>query len=367
MTNNDDFGFNRDDLFGFDDDDPDFGLDDSFTDEDFEDDLFGIDNDGGLGENFNFEDTPDIDDVDFPEAGFEDQAQGNGEGRQNIFRIVIGIIAVVVLVGIVGAVALFLTRGPSPDELQRTAIAEANATTLAQIAASETANAQQQIEQQTELAGTSAVQEETVAAGETATAETAGETQTAEVLNFTQTAGVTLTAQAQLQGTQDAINNIATSTAIAATESFALTLTGPPDIVTQPGIVGTPAPQTTPDPLTTPSVGTQQPTNTPMGGNTPVSISAVQMTATALAQLFDMTDTPAPNATVDDSIIVQPTVFVRPTSTPIPDGIGGGGTLPDTGLIDDVLLGNPLAIPLVAFGLVGLVFLSRGLRMRRRD
>ena len=100
------------------------------------------------------------------------------------------------------------------------------------------------------------------------------------------------------------------------------------------------------------------------GGATgqPVEISAVQMTATALS-----------------NVLITPTMDMSSDITPI-DGGGvataapvatqdfgsGGGELPDTGLFDDVFGGNPMAIFFAAFGLLGVIVVSRQLRRKNR-
>ncbi|MGB7338825.1 MAG: hypothetical protein WBC91_08045 [Phototrophicaceae bacterium] len=100
-----------------------------------------------------------------------------------------------------------------------------------------------------------------------------------------------------------------------------------------------------------------------------VSLSAVQQTATALANLFDATPTQA--AIVPTTQLGQGggiATTVAGVSTPNPGQGGGDSTaLPDTGLIDDVFGGNPMVVVLIAFGLFGLILVSRGVRSANRE
>ena len=92
-----------------------------------------------------------------------------------------------------------------------------------------------------------------------------------------------------------------------------------------------------------------------------ISISSVQQTATALAILFS---TPPTQAGVQPTDIIEggtPVVIGGGTSS----GGQGGGELPDTGLFDDVFQGNPAFIFLAAFGLLGVIVVSRTVRKRK--
>lgn len=94
-----------------------------------------------------------------------------------------------------------------------------------------------------------------------------------------------------------------------------------------------------------------------------VSLSAVQQTATALANIFDATPTQAdivPTTQLGQGGGIATTVAVA--GTPNPGQGGGQEALPDTGLIDDVFGGNPMTVVLLAFGLFGLILVSRGIR-----
>jgi cytoskeletal protein RodZ len=94
------------------------------------------------------------------------------------------------------------------------------------------------------------------------------------------------------------------------------------------------------------------PTDEPTPTREGVSVSAVQQTATALALILrpDLI-TPADG---DGGVTPIPG---RPT--PRPD-------LPDTGIFDDVVGTDPGMIALAAFGLLGVIFISRGLRSANR-
>jgi hypothetical protein len=159
---------------------------------------------------------------------------------------------------------------------------------------------------------------------------------------------------AQFLETVSAADALATGTAVAMTEIFLLTL-NPPDIV---AASPTPLGAVTEDGNL---VGT--PIADAGGGSTPVNIGAVQQTATALANLFA---TPTVSSTQPTTIPVGGGTPGEATPTLEAPG-GGGGTdeLPDTGLFDDVFGGNPLAVFLTAFGLLGVIVLSRTLRKRK--
>lgn len=309
----DDFRFDNDDddLFGDrGDDDFSFGDDDEPIDPDSDID-FGIDDDiGGIG-----------DDDDFGSTG--DERQGPSRG----FIIVAAIFVILLLLGfglLIGVVTGIIQPPPGPFEMTASAIAEINATRIVQIAASSTAGV--------ELANASAT---ALAIDSTETAEAAelAVTQTAEAFNagLTQTAeaagrDLTSTAQAltvQAEGTQLAGTQAAQTAAaeVQAGTDIALTLTAGTQVVQAP--------------------------TTPAGG---LDLDAVFQTATALA-----------------NILTTPTIeVVIPTA-----GTGGAATstpraaaLPDSGIFDDIVGdgGSPSILFLMAFGLVGVIAMARGLR-----
>jgi hypothetical protein len=161
----------------------------------------------------------------------------------------------------------------------------------------------------------------------------------------TPTEDLSITLTEAFEATVIAANNHATETAIAATQTLGAQL-NPPEMMTGTAAALTPL-----------GAGTEV-RNLGGGTSQPVEIGAVQMTATALANML-----------------------VRPTATGIAGGSGGatptikitdvgstngGNALPDTGLFDDVLGGNPLAILAVACGLLGIIIAARYLRSANR-
>jgi hypothetical protein len=88
------------------------------------------------------------------------------------------------------------------------------------------------------------------------------------------------------------------------------------------------------------------------------SLGAVQQTATALAELFD-----------EQNVFATATAGAGGTGgalqpTPISGNVGNNNNLPDTGLFDDLAEGGPGVMFLMAFGLVGLIAISRFVRRR---
>ncbi|MDQ7034034.1 MAG: hypothetical protein Q9P01_04145 [Anaerolineae bacterium] len=110
----------------------------------------------------------------------------------------------------------------------------------------------------------------------------------------------------------------------------------------------------------------------PPTGQAP-DISAVQMTATALATILappisgtEATTDPNIGGGTPGDTGTEPT----PTIEIVDNGSGGGngldGNLPNTGLFDDVFGGSPATILFAAFGLLGVIVLSRGIRASNR-
>lgn len=81
-----------------------------------------------------------------------------------------------------------------------------------------------------------------------------------------------------------------------------------------------------------------------------IPVSSVQMTATAFAQVFNQTPVPG-------GVTNTPT---SPRPTPV------SNNLPDTGLFDEVFQGSPMAIFAIAFGLLGVIVVSRRVRSNIR-
>lgn len=118
--------------------------------------------------------------------------------------------------------------------------------------------------------------------------------------------------------------------------------------VTPPTMAPTLTPSETPEgPTPTPQDPTPTIEDEPNGG---VPVGAVEQTATALA------------------LILRPDLITPGVSTPV----GGRATptpfadLPNTGIFDDVVGTDPSLIMLLAFGLLGVIFVSRGLRVANR-
>jgi hypothetical protein len=341
MSNNDDFDFNRDELFGDDDSGgDDFG--DDFSSDDFD---FGDDSD-----DFNIDDDDFGSDIDSALGGDDDdfggdddfttaESAGGGGSNRNFIAAVVAML-LVFLVGI-GLIVWLSTR---PNEQQiafeasRAAIETQNSINSTGIAETGTAS----IEQATGTQG----------AIETATAQYTPPTET-PTPTLTPTEDLTATAielqnqQVAIQQTQDAQIAIdLTNTEI----SFQQTL--------NPAFT----PATTEAPIVVVTDDGQQPQ-----GGSPVSLSDVQQTATALALLFAATPTTSG---------AQPTDIVGANETPVvigggtsSSGQGGGdnGQLPNTGLFDEVFQGNPAFIFLAAFGLLGVIVMSRTVRKRKRE
>lgn len=316
MSDDDRNLFDDDDLFGdFEDDTSgdDFGDFGGFDDLD-DDELFPEDDLGSLDE------TPD-------DLGDLDDAEE--EQSRSPLLIILGVVLIVLILGGVALLAFALVnRGPSPTDITRTAIAQANATTEALLDATNTSSAATQ----------------SFFATATASSPTPSPTNTptpTETPDFDATStSAAAENQSVIQATQVALDATATSIQITVDAVSAAATQG---TVTGAQVVG------------------DDPTPTQEGGGV-ITVSDVQMTATALAELFtepEPTD-PGTGGVVDGGGFI---------ATPIsPTGPTGPTTLPDTGLFDDLAAsgGGPGVLFLMVFGLVGVIFVSRRLRQSNR-
>lgn len=291
----DDFRFDDDDdIFGDDDfsfDDDDGGDDDDFSygDEDFDDGSFDTDI---------FDDEPD-NDLEF----IDGDSGGGGGGPSRGFLLIAGLFIIILLAGVILLVVALMGGQENPVDITRTHIANLNATTERQIA---------------ETATQSAIN--------------TGLTQTATLFTPTpsNTPTPTATATEDAAGTQAALDLTATAEALmnatdVAGTALALTLTS------QPTVEGpTIAPTTDPDAIS--------------------PVQAAQMTATALADLFNQTPTVDVTAGAGTT-----TTTTTTTGTSIDE-------MPDTGLFDDIGTENAGIFFLMAFGLIGVIVGSRRVR-----
>ena len=308
----DDFNF-RDDLFGDDDDDNLFD----------DDDLFDEGGDDAFGDYDDFDDSGDLDD-----AGFElgddddidldftdDDSSGRREGGTS--RTFILIAATMIIIFIVGIVLLFvaISGGDAEINITKTAIANLNATTEAEIFARQT----QQVLDTTLTAEAAATQ--------AALTEQAA-TQAAVDMTATAIAEANATTQAQLSMTEQVLGM--TQTAEAEQTSAALTATFVGSGVTPPPVdtaVSTPGDV---DPL-----------------------ESANMTATRLAEIFT---TPTPGG-----VGAETPVGGGPTQAPTAIG--------NFGLFDDLTGGGggPGILALMGIGLVLVIIASRMLRTNYRE
>ena len=319
----DDFRFDDDDLFGDD--------DDLFGDDD---DLFGGDDDFGSGFD-DFGNDADLDaDLDIPDVGPDftdvDTVVVEEEGGSNRMFVIIAGIMLLLLIGGFALIAFLALRGTvNPErDATATAIVAQNMTIEAFQTQTEIAN--------TEIAAvtlTAAAASPTptitpsptidVPATETQAAVVLGITQTfeAEQLTLTQSVMGSLTEMAEAVASMSAEDAGATQTALAGVGPSSVEQTATAlALATVPTMVEAP------------------------------NLSEVQMTATALATLFA-----TPVVTPGDAI---PTQEIIPTST----GGTPSGQLPDTGIFDDLAAGGPGTFLLAAFGLLGVIFVSRAVR-----
>lgn len=308
----DDFGFeDEDDLFGSEDDE--FDLEeDNDADFAFEDDDENVELDSAFGL-----DGGDVDDDSF----FEDEDSG---GTNRTFIILALLMILLFIAGLI-VVVILATRdtGPSDVELESTRIAELNNADMTAFAVSQT---EAFIAIQTQDAATFAAQ--------TSTAEW-------EATNIP----LTMTAEAE-------------SAAFALTEAF---LTEQASIITStptPDLLSIQQTQqaeltATADALTAEASGIDEVTPTPPAASTVIGVSDVQMTATAIAALFQ---TPIGGDNV------------TPIGGADTDGQGGGSpilptAIPNTGLFDGTNNGASLGIMgLIALALVSVIFGARSLR-----
>ncbi|MEM9951834.1 MAG: hypothetical protein AAF846_09555 [Chloroflexota bacterium] len=418
--------FNRD-LFDDDDEfsdfDDDFGdFDDGFGDfDDFDNDNV-IDNDlggfdDGLGDfddDFGDEDDLFADDLlgdfddDFGDDGddFGDDEFGEPEQEENnSFRTILLAMAGLFIFGIVLIVGLFLFNNFSDTSMEETRVAIENenatieaqvfasstaavlgqtATLEAQVAATQTTDAEERATEQAEIEATATgavvVQTQTQEAIEQATQDFFA-TQTQEALDEEEEAVVAATQTAEV--IQATLNPVSDRTPLLFNGQPVQTADGTPVVLIQgePVIIinDQPVPVSPGSQLQTAdgmavtinpdgsvsSSGDEQPMPTTAGDSVP--LDAVQMTATALAELFNATPTQAviqPTEDLGTGGGIATTVPDDPDATSIPDiGQGGGGDeLPDTGLFDDVFGSNPLLIVMLAVGLFGVIIVSRSAR-----
>jgi hypothetical protein len=296
------------------------------TDDDFrfddEDDLFRSNTFDDFDDNANLDDNL-LDIGDEPIILDEDEAPPPREGVSRTF-IILAVVLLVILVGGFGVliVALLQGQGGSPElNITRTAIAERNATTIAQLA---TIEAQQ----------TASFIETATARSFTATPSptfTPSPTLTPEV-DFTATALALIARQ-----TEDAINANLTATALAVQ------------------IISTPTPEGALSPI---EAANATATAIALGAIvTPIPVDAVNQTATALAILFDpIALTAQANANATAIAALEPT---RPPSVITPPT-----QLPDTGLFDNLNANTMGALAVVALGLVGIIAFARRARSR---
>jgi|GEM_PF-5826360 len=369
----DDFDFDPNDLFDDFDDDDDFGnvIDDDGLD-DFGDDDFG-------GDDFNdFDDfgDDDFDDFDEDEFGsqldflddedtdeFDDEfAEPVAEPQDNSFRnLMIGIVAFTLLIVVifVGLFAFQNVQRTGERNERNTQVAEIEQTNDARRTEIAQMGTDAVINQMTADAGlTQTAQAEEEAEAATSQAEISG---SATALIVNQTATQEAIEQQSIDATATSLQ--ATSDAEAANQQA----TVDSDAQLQEGATQTAMAieQTLNPPTSTPDPNSTMPTSE--GG---VSIGSVQQTATALADLFNAT--PTPNATQAPDLGSGGGAGGTEIAANTPDpGSGGGGTgneaLPDTGIIDDVFGGNPMLVILLAFGLLGVIIVSRGLRSVNKE
>jgi hypothetical protein len=338
MSNNDDFDFNRDDLF--DDFDNDSGGDD-FGGDDFNSDDFDF---GDDSEDFNIDDDNSFSDIDSALADDDDfgggddfgsdepAATGGGGSNRNF---IFGVIALLLVFAVGIGLIVWLSTREDPTvtafNATRDAIFTQNAIAETDIAASSTAAVDQATGTQSAI--------ETATAGFTPASETPTPSPS-PTEDLTATALEQQNQQIFQQQTVDAQAAIdATNTEI----SFQQTLN----------------PQ-----ATVPTLEVTTDAGAPTSEAT-VSISSVQQTATALAILFSTP--PTQSGAQPTSIIDGGTPIVIGGATVTPGGtIVDNGELPDTGLFDDVFQGNPTFIFVAAFGLLGVIVVSRTVRSRKR-
>lgn len=301
---------NRDDEFPFEDDD--------FSDDQFGDDFFTDEDDDLRGDDFDF---GGFDDDEFGDdfGTMEDEETQRGPSRT--FVIIAAIMIGLFVIGIIALVAIaLLNQGPTPFELTSTAVAIANETTIAQGQATQTEAVILQVTQDAEA----------TAAQQTAEAPTATPTNTVPP---------TVTPTPTLDATELAAVQVLTQEALDLTETSVALTAAAQDLPTEPPVVASPTPEGVP-------------------------ANAVAQTATALADIL----APTIPATADGN------GGGGGIATPTPEGANGfqplPTALPDTGLFDDLGAagsGGLGLMALAAFGLLGVIVVSRRLRSNGRD
>ncbi len=325
------------------------------NDFDFDDDLFGENNNATFGadDDLNFGDDDSLgltgDDLNFD----DDLATQERRGPSRAFVILAVVIVILFLVGLSGVI-YFTNRntGPTDRDLSATAIVAANNTVVAQIASTETEN--------------TAIFEVTATAvvlGETATAQAfalgtqeAVLFQTQVAVEASQTAGAvpTITLQPSLTPTLDNAGELAAAEQtlnalppVAQITAQSETLAAQTTSVAQTAVLATQfAVQT--------AAALQPPTATNVSGPGFGDVSDVLLTATALSLTL------SPQTAVPGTPDASGTIFIIPTAN---GGGTGTGQLPNTGLFDDVTgVGNFGTMALIVLGLVGIIFGARKLR-----
>lgn len=274
----------------------------------FGDDLFNDDDDAfndaesrlSFDDDDSFDQGDDLDDFDLGDGDDinldddEEEETSSGEGGPSRTFIILAVIMIILFVLGLGVLLFALSRptGPTPFDLTATSIVETNVARQALI-------------------------------------------------------DQTLTAQAE------ALNLTATATLFTATPTPTHTFTPSPTFTETPSPTASPTESIGPIGVNTP---TEEPSPTQedgvVGPTATIGRSAVEQTATALAQIFS-------------------TPIEQVTATPAVGGAtsGGattGGALPDTGLFDDLAGGGMGTFVLIAIGLVGVIVVARGLRVANR-
>lgn len=295
----------RNDLFG----DDDFG---------FDDDLFGDDDINDAGGDFDFGDDDDFGDAGFDDLDFGDDDDffvGDDEVAPGASRAFLALAALLIFLFALGLGAVILLSNREnvvdPFDATSTFVAQVNATTVAEIELQQTRDADAAATRAIELATFNAEQTQiavTSIAQETLAAVTQNAIQTQNAIDATASA-VAIIAQQTLAAEAEQTRIAAGETAIPTVVDFVTA-------VVTPG---------------------------------PVDIPDVQLTATALAELYlQLTPTGNETPTREAGIII---------GTEVPGGVRPG-ELPQTGFIDE----NIGILMLMAFGLVGVIFASRRLR-----
>ncbi|MDX1992801.1 MAG: hypothetical protein SF029_10435 [bacterium] len=353
--NNDDLDFD-DDLFGDDDDDlfADRGAagrggrggGDDFNGDDFD---FGDDDDldnGGLG-------LDDDDDIDLDEL---DNEEGTRSGPNRTFVILAVAMIILFLLGL-GAV-IFLIVSEGNGELDPTQVA--GQTLAAQIS--------------TENAGTIVAATSTAVAratqavvDQTSTAQALSLTQTAEAVGLTETAEFLTSEAAALVQQQTATAEAGFQQQTATAQGAILAQTATADFLTQSAGGDSVAQTQTAEALAGGGPVAQTQTAEALIGGVGEALAQTQ-TAQALGGGID-TGSVALTATAIANILRTPIVPVitgTPGGGPLPGGGGGENPpqveMPNTGLFDDVGSGGMGTIMLVAVGLIGVIFGARRLR-----